>query len=46
MRPLMEYNPGQYFLFLASDVWSDTIHILERKETLAGMPRKMGCHKD
>jgi hypothetical protein len=41
LRPLLAYNSEQYFTFPASDVSSETIHTLARKETLTRLPRKI-----
>jgi len=41
LRPLLACNSGQYFTFPASDIWSETIHISARKETLTRTPKKI-----
>jgi hypothetical protein len=41
LRPLLACNLVQYFTFLASDVLSETIHILVRKSTPTETPRKI-----
>jgi hypothetical protein len=41
LRPLPACNSEQYFKFPASDVWSETIHILVRKTPLTRALRKI-----
>jgi hypothetical protein len=41
LRQLLACDSVQYFTFPATDVWSETTHILVRKVTLTRMPRKM-----
>jgi hypothetical protein len=44
LRKLLACNSEQYFTFPASDAWSETMHILVRKQPSLGCPERYSTH--